>query len=132
MSTAELLEQVYEVRRKINAIETALLENRPPVVSQVAQRIIEIVAEHTQVSADRILSPCREADVVDARSCVMLLLKEHTDMSLNRITKLLNRRHVGSVLYGLKAIEDHMETDAVLRKRVETMRASVKSVVNNT
>ncbi len=80
--------------------------------------IIDVVAEHYDISVENICSKKRNADYVLPRQIIMYLLRQYTDCALVSIGKLLGGRDHTTVMHGVDKVVEEMKTDSELAKNL--------------
>ncbi len=88
------------------------------------ESIIEIVAEHFDLSTKDLISDKRSADIAWPRQICMYLCRYFTDDKLETIAKSLNKTH-GNVIYGIDKVKKEIETDPNTRATVEVLKKKV-------
>ena len=82
-------------------------------------QILEIVASETGLTVADIKGDSRLPSVSDARQLAMLALREHTNLSLPGIARVLNRTH-STVMHGIdrarRAVATNPETYAKVKR----------------
>jgi len=101
-----------------------VVDIRPMEVSM--KDIINKVAEYYNVQPEAICSANRSKEVSTARHTVSYLAKKLTPHSLSEIGEMLGGRTHPTILYSLKLMNDLMETDPVLRHRVNQLEAALR------
>jgi chromosomal replication initiator protein len=103
-------------------VETALADLLPRGGALTAERILSAVAEHFGVSEAILLGRNRSRDVALPRQVAMYLIRSETHASLPQIGLTLGGRDHTTVLYACGKIEELMETDDGLRRKVLAVR----------
>ena len=88
------------------------------------ESIIEIVAEHFDLSTKDLISDKRSADIAWPRQICMYLCRYFTDDKLETLAKSLNKTH-GNVIYGIDKVKKEIETDPNTRSTVEVLKKKV-------
>lgn len=100
--------------------------------------IVEAVAQRCRVSADMLTTPDgtswsstndypRRREIARPRQIAMFLARELTGMSLPGLGLHFGGRDHTTVLYGVRAVEQRLTTDAETRRIVESLRARFAS-----
>lgn len=84
--------------------------------------IINIVAEHFEVSADDIRSQKRNAEFVMPRQVYMYLCRELIDTPLTNIAKTLSKKDHTTIIHGIKKIEEEMKNNEELRNKINIIK----------
>lgn len=103
-------------------VETALSDLLPQNRGLTIEGIIKAVAEHYNLTRERLLSRDRSREIALPRQVAMYLIREETSASLPQIGDELGGRDHTTVMYGCDKISDLMETDDVLRRQVLALR----------
>ena len=112
----------------IDKIDVSLAENvLKDLISPDAKReitpelIIQIVAEHFNITYDDIASSKKNQEIARPRQIAMYLCRKLTDVSLKSIGKYLGNKDHTTVMYGADKIEELMKTDESLEKTVDVL-----------
>lgn len=89
--------------------------------------ILNIVAEHFEVSPDDIRSQKRNAEFVTPRQIYMYLCREVIEMPLNNIAKTLGKKDHTTVIHGIKKIEEEMKTNEELKNKINIIKNILSS-----
>ena len=84
--------------------------------------IINLVAEHFNVSAEDICSKKRNSEYVEPRQVVMYLCDELTDTSLVNIAKILNKKDHTTIIHGIKKIKEEMKVNEEMRNKITIIK----------
>ena len=87
--------------------------------------IIEVVAEHYQISIDQMVSKARSNSIAKPRQIAMYLCKNMTDTGLQAIGALLGGRDHSTIIHGANKIEDECKTDKELRMQIEAIKKKI-------
>ncbi|MDE6604265.1 MAG: chromosomal replication initiator protein DnaA [Lachnospiraceae bacterium] len=105
------------------ALKDVIYPNKPKEITP--SLIIEVVAEHFNVSPEDIASIKRTADLVQARQIVMYFSRELTTNSLQNIAKAIGKKDHTTVLHGIKTITKEMENNEELKNKVDIIRKKI-------
>lgn len=83
--------------------------------------IIQIVAEHFNISIVDILSKKRKADIAYPRQIAMYLCRTYTDAPLATIGKYIGDRDHSTVIHGAEKIEEEIKEKETTRNIVEVL-----------
>ena len=98
----------------------------PNTVKEVTPEIIiNIVAEHYNMTADDIKSKRRTADLVIPRQICMYLCKELTQESLKDIAKALKKEDHTTVMYGVNKIAEKIKVDKSLYNTIDIIKKKI-------
>lgn len=87
--------------------------------------IINVVAEHFNVSPDDITSKKRNSEFVLPRQIVMYLCRTMTETPLMSIGKILGKRDHTTIMHGIKKITEGVNTSEELRSKVELLKKKI-------
>lgn len=90
--------------------------------------IVEIVAEHFNISPEDILSKRRNSEYVQPRQICMYLCRHLTEESLQSIGKSLGKKDHTTVIHGIDKITDELKTNEELKNRIENIKKKINSV----
>ena len=83
--------------------------------------IIQIVSEHTHVSADDIISKKRSAGIAYARQIVMYLCREMTSAPLQAIGSALGGRDHTTVIHGISKMQEEVANNPQTKETVDIL-----------
>ena len=86
--------------------------------------IIDVVAEHFNISKEDITSKKRNSEYVLPRQIIMYLCRHLTDTSLQMIASYLGKKDHTTVIHGVEKIEEKLKTDEDLENKIETINNS--------
>ena len=89
------------------------------------QVILDVVAEHYGISPSDIIGGKRNAEIVVPRQIVMYLCREYTDISLQNIGKILNKKDHTTIMHGINKIEERIATDEELRNKIDIIKKKI-------
>lgn len=89
--------------------------------------IINIVAEHFEVSAEDIKSQKRNAEFVAPRQVYMYLCRELIDTPLTNIAKSLGKKDHTTIIHGIKKIEEEMKYNEELKNKINIIKNILSS-----
>lgn len=107
----------------VNELQNIISPDKPREVT--AQLIIEVVAEHFNISLDRMISKTRSSEVSIPRQYAMYLCKEMTGTSLKSIGSLLGGRDHSTILHGANKIADEYESIESTRNQIDTIKKKI-------
>lgn len=87
--------------------------------------IINVVAEHFNVSPDDITSKKRNSEFVLPRQIVMYLCRTMTETPLVSIGKILGKKDHTTVMHGIKKITEGVASNEELRSKVELLKKKI-------
>lgn len=88
--------------------------------------IQRIVAEHFQVTVDKLKAKTRQRVFVMARQLSMFLAKNLTNHSLKAIGEYFGGRDHSTVIYSCKTVQDLLDTDSDFREQVNSLEKKIK------
>lgn len=94
--------------------------------------IKELVAEHFNVSPDKLKGQTRKRSIVVARQISMYLAKNLTSASLKTIGEEFGGRDHSTVIYSLRAVRDLLDTDAIFKDTVVELETKIKTNLTTT
>ncbi|SHJ37373.1 chromosomal replication initiator protein DnaA [Pseudobutyrivibrio xylanivorans] len=89
------------------------------------QLIIEVVAEHFNLTVDQMASKNRSNNVARPRQIAMYLCNTMTDSSLQAIGLLLGGRDHSTIIHGANKIGEEIEKDENTKSLVETIKKKI-------
>ena len=90
-----------------------------------AQFIIEVVAEHYNLTMDQMISKDRKKTVARPRQIAMYLCRTMISSPLGAIGTLLGGRDHATIIHGCNKIVEEMETNSELRRDIETIENKI-------
>jgi len=87
--------------------------------------ILEVVAEHYNISHSDIVSKKRPREIAYPRQIVMYLCRKLTDASLPRIGEILGKRDHTTVLHGYEKINQDIKKDATLKNSIDILTKKI-------
>ena len=85
------------------------------------QLIMEIVAEHYNITVSDILSRKKNKEIANPRQICMYLARKYTEYSLQSIGKTMGNRDHTTVLHGYEKIMDLIQKDEALKTNVDIL-----------
>ena len=89
------------------------------------QLVIEIVAEHFNISTDQMISKTRSNDIAKPRQIAMYLCKDMTSAPLDTFGALLGGRDHSTIIYGVKKVTDEYRKDENFHHLIETIKKKI-------
>lgn len=93
---------------------------------EAADIIKQAVAEEWGIAVEKMLAKGRTAQVALPRQVVMYLCRKMTELTFEQIATATNRGDHGTIIWGVDAISDRVETDAKFKERVDKVRGVVQ------
>lgn len=119
--------KLNNVEITLDNIEEALKDIISPNVKKIItpQLIIDVVAEHFNISAQDILSKRRNSEFVQPRQICMYLCRHLTEESLQSIGKSLGKKDHTTVIHGIEKIASEIQTNDELKNRIENIKKKI-------
>ncbi len=89
------------------------------------QLVIEIVAEHFNISTDQMISKTRSNDIAKPRQIAMYLCKNMTSTPLDTIGALLGGRDHSTIIYGIRKVTTEYDKDENFHHLIETIKKKI-------
>ena len=105
------------------AMDTLKVDNSEEKIT--CQTIINIVAEHFQITAADICSKKRSNDIAFPRQICMYLCRVYTDEKLETIAKYLKKKNHATVSYGYNEIKKSIETDPSIKSTIDILKKKI-------
>ena len=86
------------------------------------ENIIDIVADHYQISVSDICSSKKSREFTIPRQVCMYLCRVYTDYSLEAIADVLKKDNHATISYGYNKIKKDMETDDSIKNTIEILK----------
>lgn len=86
------------------------------------QLIIEVVADHFQISIDQMISKTRSKDIAKPRQIAMYLCKNMTNTPLDSIGAVLGGRDHSTIIHGINKITEEYDADENIRNIIMTIK----------
>jgi chromosomal replication initiation ATPase DnaA len=91
-----------------------------------AEAIKELVADKFGLSIRQISSKRRGTeDICWPRQIAIRLCRDHTELSMDEIAKLFNRRDHASVIHSIRHVEDRMSTEPAVVAMIDELKKSI-------
>lgn len=121
--------KLNKVEITLDNVEEALKDIiSPDTKRQVTPRlIIEIVAEHFNITPEDILSKRRNSEYVQPRQICMYLCRHMTEESLQSIGKSLGKKDHTTVIHGIEKITAELQTNEELKNRIDNIKKKINS-----
>ena len=101
------------------ALQDIIYPNEKKVITP--ELIIEVVAEHHNITPAEIYSKDKSRNISFPRQIVMYLCRKLTDISVTEIGKILGNRDHSTVLHGYDKVTSDMEKDATLQNTIDVL-----------
>ena len=120
MASARLNKQELNLALAEDALKDVIYPEQARKISPLL--IINVVAEHFNISKEDITSKKRNSEYVLPRQIIMYLCRHLTETSLQMIASLLGKKDHSTVIHGVEKIEDKIKTDEDLANKIETIK----------
>ena len=104
-------------------LKDTLNPDKEPVIT--CKQIIEVVADHFNITNSDLTSKKRNSDLVYARQICMYLCRKHTDEKLITIAKDFNKNSHRTVIYSYDSIKEQLLTDTKLQKDIDVIQKKI-------
>ena len=106
-----------------DALKDIIHPNQPKEITP--NLIIEMVAEHFEVTSADILSKKRNSEFVLPRQVAMYLCRNMLDISLSNLAKILGKKDHTTIIHGINKIEDELLTNEELKNKIEIIKKKI-------
>ena len=120
MANARLNKQELNLALAEDALKDVIYPDQRREVSP--SLIIDVVAEHFNISKEDITSKKRNSEYVIPRQIIMYLCRHMTETTYQMIAAYLGKKDHTTVIHGVEKIEEKIQTDEDLRNKIETIR----------
>lgn len=116
-------------KRKINLelAEQALKDIISPNAAReiTPELIIQVVAEHFNITPEEISSKKRNSEIVFPRQIAMYLCRDMTDIPLQSIGNYLGKKDHTTIIHGAQKIANEVENNESTRKTIEIIKKKI-------
>lgn len=120
MANARLNKQELNLALAEDALKDVIYPDQRREVSP--SLIIDVVAEHFNISKEDITSKKRNSEYVIPRQIIMYLCRHMTESTFQMIAAYLGKKDHTTVIHGVEKIEEKIKTDEDLRNKIETIQ----------
>ncbi len=120
MANARLNKQELTLALAEDALKDVIYPDQRREVSP--SLIIDVVAEHFNISKEDITSKKRNSEYVIPRQIIMYLCRHMTESTFQMIAAYLGKKDHTTVIHGVEKIEEKIKTDEDLRNKIETIQ----------
>lgn len=120
MANARLNKQELTLALAEDALKDVIYPDQKREISP--SLIIDVVADHFNISKEDITSRKRNSEYVIPRQIIMYLCRHMTDATFQMIAAYLGKKDHTTIIHGVEKIEDKIESDVDLRNKIETIR----------
>ena len=89
------------------------------------QLIIEIVADHFNITVDQIISKNRSKVISNPRQIAMYLCKNMTNASLDAIGGIIGGRDHSTIIHGITVVTNEYEKNESFHEQIETIKKKI-------
>ena len=116
--------KLNKVNPSLELAEEALKDIISPDKQKVItpELIINVVSEHFSIKPEDITSKKRNAEFALPRQIVMYLCREYTDISLQNIGKILNKKDHTTIMHGINKISEEITRDEDLKNKIDIIK----------
>ena len=107
----------------VEELQNIISPDKPKEITP--QLIVEVVAEHYQISMDQMTGKNRSNAIAKPRQIAMYLCKQMTDYPLDAIGALLGGRDHSTIIHGANKIADEIAKDTVLQAQIDTITKKI-------
>ena len=107
----------------VEELQNIISPDKPKEITP--QLIVEVVAEHYQISMDQMTGKNRSNAMAKPRQIAMYLCKQMTDYPLDAIGALLGGRDHSTIIHGANKIADEIAKDSVLQAQIDTITKKI-------
>lgn len=107
----------------VEELQNIISPDKPKEITP--QLIVEVVAEHYQISMDQMTGKNRSNAIAKPRQIAMYLCKQMTDYPLDAIGALLGGRDHSTIIHGANKIADEISKDTVLQAQIDTITKKI-------
>ena len=104
------------------AIKDILSDNEPVPVT--IDKILNEVARTYGISVEDITSTKRNANISKARQAAMYIVRQITNLSMEKIGEAFGNKHHSTVIYNIEQAEKDMRTNA-------SVKSTIQGIINN-
>ena len=107
----------------IKELQNIISPDKPREITP--QIIIEVVAEHFNITLDQMISTNRSNFISKPRQIAMYLCKTMTNSPLEAIGSFLGGRNHSTIIHGATKIAEEYETDEELKNQIEAIKKKI-------
>ena len=107
----------------VEELQNIISPDKPKEITP--QLIVEVVAEHYQISMDQMTGKNRSNAIAKPRQIAMYLCKQMTDYPPAAIAALLGGRDPSPIIHGANKIADEISKDTVLQAQIDTITKKI-------
>ncbi|EOS27343.1 chromosomal replication initiator protein DnaA [Lachnospiraceae bacterium 3-1] len=107
----------------VHELQNIISPDKPKEITP--QLVIEIVAEHFNISTDQMISKNRSSEIAKPRQIAMYLCKNMTSAQLETIGALLGGRDHSTIIHGIKKITEEYQNNENFHHLIETIKKKI-------
>ncbi len=107
----------------VEELQNIISPDKPREVTP--QLIIEVVAEHYNISLEQMISKNRSNPIAKPRQIAMYLCKTLTDSPLDSIGQLLGGRDHSTIIHGANKIAEEYNNNSELKSQIDTIKKKI-------
>ena len=107
----------------VRELQNIISPDKPKEITP--QLVIEIVAEHFNISTDQMISKNRSSEIAKPRQIAMYLCKNMTSAQLETIGALLGGRDHSTIIHGIKKITEEYQNEENFHHLIETIKNKI-------
>ncbi len=107
----------------VRELQNIISPDKPKEITP--QLVIEIVAEHFNISTAQMISKNRSSEIAKPRQIAMYLCKNMTSAQLETIGALLGGRDHSTIIHGIKKITEEYQNDENFHHLIETIKKKI-------
>ncbi len=107
----------------VHELQNIISPDKPREITP--QLVIEIVAEHFNISTNQMISKNRSSEIAKPRQIAMYLCKNMTSAQLETIGALLGGRDHSTIIHGIKKITEEYKNDENFNHLIETIKKKI-------
>lgn len=121
LSNLEKTEITMEIAER--ELQNIISPDKPREVTP--QLIIEIVADHFNITVDQIISKNRSSSISKPRQIAMYLCKNMTNASLDAIGGIIGGRDHSTIIHGITVVTNEYENNGSFHEQIETIKKKI-------
>lgn len=104
-------------------------ENRTSINKDYYSQIIDIVCGYYRTTYNKINSKTRKREIVQIRQICFYFADKYTNLSLQDIGQKLAGSHHSTVIHGIKAVNNLIDTDRVVASDIQKIDSKIKKLM---
>ena len=107
----------------VQELQNIIYPDKPQEITP--QLIIEVVADHYNITIDQMLSKNRSNDIAKPRQVAMYLCKNMTNYTVEGIGKILGGRDHSTIIHGINKVKEEMEKNQEIAAAIDTIKKKI-------